>query len=253
LPEIHSSVELGNGSTIDGFHLVAAANVESRAGLIKVDGKSGVTIANNEISTLMDGMRIVDATGATIVDNRIDSAVESGIEITGTNFSGTIQGNTLTNNDQTGLLAVLTGNFDGQILNNVISNNEDTTATHPNGLYLQAATITSGSRIESNTFDSNEQEGASLFVTGAGASVVDVVDNAFQSNNSDVNREFFARLGAGGGPFEVRLGGNSSANTVPLGQFNYDFSQDAPGDDLDYVITSANTGAVGSSDGSVTP
>lgn len=253
LPEIHSSVELGNGSTINGFHLVGTANVESHAGLVKVAGKSDVTIASNVITTLMDGMRIADATHATISNNRIDSAPESGIEITGTNFSGTIQGNTVTNNDQTGILAVLTGDFDGQIVGNTVSNNQDTTAAHPNGLYLQAATIASGSRIEMNTFENNEDEGVSLFVTGAGPSVVDVLTNAFQSNNGNTNREFFARLGAGAGPFGVRLGGNGSANAVPLGQFNYDFSQDAPGDDLDYIITSANSGTVGSSDGTVTP
>jgi len=253
LPEILSSVELGNGSTIDGFRLVGVANVESHAGLIKVDGKSNATIDSNVITSLMDGMRIADATNATITSNQIDSSAESGMEITGVNFSGTIQDNTVTANNQTGILAVLTGNFDGQIIGNTISDNQDTTATHPHGLYLEAATIVSGTRIESNTFSGNEEEGASLLVTGAGASVVDLVDNTFQANNSDVNREFFARLAAGAGPFEVRLGDNNSSNTVPLGQFNYDFSQDAPGDDLDYVITSSNTGTIGSSDGTVTP
>lgn len=257
LPEIRSSVELGNGSTIGGFHLVGVANVESHAGLIKVDSKSNVTIDSNVMTTLMDGMRIADATNATITNNQIDSAPESGIEITGTNFSGTIQGNTLTNNDQTGLLAVLTGNFNGQIVGNTISN-DDTTTIHLNGLYLEAATFAGGTTIDSNTFDSNEDEGVSLLATGAGASVVDVIDNTFQSNNSitnssDVNRQFFARLAAGGGPFDVRLGGNGSSNTVAAGQLHYDFSQDAPADDLDYIITSANTGTVGSSDGTVTP
>lgn len=249
LPSISNSVELGNGSQLNGFQLLGTANQLNKSGLILVDGKSDFTIANNNIDSLLDGIRITNgATNARILGNIINGSLESGIDISGTNFSGLIYGNTVTDNTDDGLGIVLTGTFDGTIASNDLSD-RGSGPSQTRGLYLEADTVAAGSSISNNVVLNNSSEGMTIIV-GDGPSEVDVFSNLFDSNNGS-GREFFAQLnGTGAGLLTLNLGDNSSGNFVSATEFNFDLSKANAGDTFILTIPSPNNGTIGSSDGS---
>ncbi|MCH5375921.1 MAG: right-handed parallel beta-helix repeat-containing protein, partial [Planctomycetes bacterium] len=78
-PEIHSSVYLSDGVTIDGFRLVGAGDTPELAGTIRSTGSADLRIYGNFVQSRQHGIWLDGVNGADIWGNTIESAVDSGL------------------------------------------------------------------------------------------------------------------------------------------------------------------------------
>jgi len=254
----------GNGIEVAGAmdgEILTNQIAEAMEHGIVVDNSGNIRLLGNLINFAgFDGIRVTDSTSANIGGNIIVEAIGDGIHIGDddlpVDFRGTIEDNVITLS-QSGIWIGLSQDFFGNVRGNVSS------ANRAYGMYVNVGTllpsrdddgdILDWTRIEANTFESNNREGLYVEVTGAGDSLLEIVDNYLKLNNAfdgTQHGEVVVQLGAGAGDLDVLLNNNTSLNRVQAGEYNFDFLSDAVGG-LEYQITTPNRGTVGSSDGSV--
>lgn len=237
-----------------GISLIDAHDASIRENHIVLAGSHGIQFLDSALPTMRDDLLLNIAT-ATIQGNAIDEAAGDGIHIgellQSVHFDGQIQDNTISR-AQTGLWIGVSQSFAGDIAKNSSSENREF------GMYFRAGSLYADQAvIDSNVFHYNGmnsgREGLSIHITGAGDSVLSVVNNELKFNNLTAGQqhgEFATRLGPGAGPLTVRMDGNTSFNHVQTGEFNFDFLNASPFD-LQYELVTPNLGTIGSSDGSV--
>ncbi len=82
-PQILGSVTLGDRATLDGFWVVGYGDTLGEAGVVRLAGVSGATVANNVIWSRQEGIWIEDAMNVTAANNTVAQSLGSGIVVTG--------------------------------------------------------------------------------------------------------------------------------------------------------------------------
>ncbi len=231
---------VANGNALDGLYL--HSTVTSFTG----------DIANNQTNNNQRYGIEVFATGpfmGNIADNVSNGNAGYGIGVFNsvTTLTGSILGNTANLNGSAGL-------FDGifmgaQAMTGDINGN---TANQNTSLGILGSTLLLNGEVSGNAAGSNGFAGIGLVTFGNGVTNVSAEANMLSANN--LGGAEFGVINQGAGTLNLFLSGNSSANAVPAGQFNYDLQNNGGGffNVFPAGVNALNFGTVGSSNNSVT-